>query len=160
MIRALFRGIKRVGRLGFRLGIVVGLFALINQLLRRGSEPEAETTAPSSGTRAASPPQSRPPSSAPTPATATRDDPQPEPQTAPPAATSSTDAGGSATTTGLSAWVEAEQGACPVTHPVKAKVASKIFHEPGMLAYERTTPDRCYRDAAAAEADGFRRAKR
>jgi hypothetical protein len=132
MIRALFRGIKRVGRLGFRLGIVVGFFALINQLLRRGSEPEAETTAPSPGTSAASPP----------------------------AAPSDTGTGGSATATGLSAWVEPEAGACPVTHPVKAKVASKIFHEPGMLAYERTTPDRCYRDAATAEADGFRRAKR
>jgi len=31
---------------------------------------------------------------------------------------------------------------------------------PGGLAYERTAPDRCYRDAAAAEADGFRPSKR
>jgi hypothetical protein len=43
---------------------------------------------------------------------------------------------------------------------VKVKLSSGIFHEPGMLAYDRTTPDRCYRDAASAEADGFRRAKR
>jgi hypothetical protein len=29
-----------------------------------------------------------------------------------------------------------------------------------MTAYERTTPDRCYLDADAAEADGLRKAKR
>jgi hypothetical protein len=43
---------------------------------------------------------------------------------------------------------------------VKAKLASKIFHLPGMLNYDRTRPDRCYRDAGAAEADGLRPAKR
>jgi hypothetical protein len=31
---------------------------------------------------------------------------------------------------------------------------------PGGLSYERTVADRCYRDAAAAGADGFRAAKR
>jgi hypothetical protein len=132
----LFRGIKRLGRLGVRLGVVVGLFALINQLLRRGSEQEGDSSAP-----------------APTPttraSTATADDPQPEPQATLPAAT-----------TEVSAWVQPEEGACPITHPVKAKVSSKIFHEPGMTAYDRTSPDRCYRDATTAEADGFRRAKR
>jgi hypothetical protein len=35
-----------------------------------------------------------------------------------------------------------------------------IYHLPGMLAYDRTQPDRCYRDAPAAEADGLRKAKR
>jgi hypothetical protein len=49
---------------------------------------------------------------------------------------------------------------CPTTHPVKAKVSSKIFHLPGMANYERTNPDRCYDDAASAEADGMRAAKR
>ena len=62
--------------------------------------------------------------------------------------------------TGSPPWVEAMDGACPPTHPVKAKVSSKIFHLPGMLNYDRTVPDRCYADAAAAEADGFRAAKR
>jgi hypothetical protein len=57
-------------------------------------------------------------------------------------------------------WVDPEDGACPPTHPVKAKLSSRIFHVPGGLAYDRTTPDRCYRDAASAEADGFRPAKR
>lgn len=57
-------------------------------------------------------------------------------------------------------WVEPDGAVCPSSHPVKAKLSSSIFHLPGMTAYERTTPDRCYRDAAAAEADGLRPAKR
>jgi hypothetical protein len=58
------------------------------------------------------------------------------------------------------AWVAPTERACPATHPVKAKVASGIYHLPGMANYARTTPDRCYADAAAAEADGLRPAKR
>jgi len=49
---------------------------------------------------------------------------------------------------------------CPASHPVKAKLASGIFHSPGGQMYDRTVPDRCYRDAAAAEADGLRASKR
>jgi hypothetical protein len=60
-----------------------------------------------------------------------------------------------------SSWVEpAPDGSCPDGYPVKAKLKSKIFHEPGQLNYDRTTPDRCYRDAATAVADGLRAAKR
>ncbi|MDZ7675184.1 MAG: hypothetical protein U5K30_08970 [Acidimicrobiales bacterium] len=60
-----------------------------------------------------------------------------------------------------SSWVDpTAAGGCPDGYPVKAKMRSKIFHSPGQLNYERTTPDRCYRDAAAAEADGLRAAKR
>ena len=51
-------------------------------------------------------------------------------------------------------------GTCPVTHPVKAKLASGIYHLPGGGNYDRTKPERCYLDAAAAEADGLRAAKR
>lgn len=58
------------------------------------------------------------------------------------------------------AWVKPTGGVCPETHPVKAKLASRLFHLPGMLAYDRTRADRCYRDAAAAEDEGFTRAKR
>ncbi len=57
-------------------------------------------------------------------------------------------------------FVEPDDGACPTSHPVKAKASSKIFHLPGMFAYDRTNADRCYADAYAAEADGFRPAKR
>jgi micrococcal nuclease len=49
---------------------------------------------------------------------------------------------------------------CPQSHPVKAKMNSGIYHLPGGLSYDRTHPDRCYRDAASAEADGLRPAKR
>jgi hypothetical protein len=47
-----------------------------------------------------------------------------------------------------------------VSHPVKAKLASGIFHEPGGANYARTRADRCYPSAAAAECDGLRPAKR
>ena len=58
------------------------------------------------------------------------------------------------------AWVPPVDGACPPGYPVKAKHGSTVFHVPGGASYERTQPDRCYRDAAAAEADGLRAAKR
>lgn len=57
-------------------------------------------------------------------------------------------------------WVEPTEGTCPTSHPVKAKLSSRIFHLPGMFNYERTRPDRCYRDPAAAESDGLRAAKK
>lgn len=57
-------------------------------------------------------------------------------------------------------WVEPVDGTCPDTHPVKGKLSSGIYHLPGMLNYERTRPDRCYRSGDAAEADGLRKAKR
>jgi hypothetical protein len=59
------------------------------------------------------------------------------------------------------AWVEpASDGFCPQSHPIRAKLSSKIFHLPGMFAYERTKPDRCYAAEDAAVTDGFRKAKR
>jgi hypothetical protein len=61
---------------------------------------------------------------------------------------------------GAKGWVEPNGDTCPATHPVKAKLSSKIFHVPGGLSYDRTKPDRCYRDEAAAEADGLRKAAR
>ncbi|MFN8016544.1 MAG: hypothetical protein U0P45_00305 [Acidimicrobiales bacterium] len=57
-------------------------------------------------------------------------------------------------------WVEPVDGACPDGYPVKAKLKSGIYHQPGGLAYDRTVPDRCYASAADAEADGLRAAKR
>jgi hypothetical protein len=57
-------------------------------------------------------------------------------------------------------WVEPSGDECPTSHPVKGKLTSRIFHLPGMLNYDRTKPDRCYKDASAAEGDGLRKAKR
>ncbi len=51
-------------------------------------------------------------------------------------------------------------GNCPLDHPIKGKVTTGIYHRPGAFAYDRTRADRCYRDEAAAEADGLRAAKR
>ena len=57
-------------------------------------------------------------------------------------------------------WVEPSGSTCPPSHPIKAKKPSFLYHLPGMAAYERTKPDRCYRDERAARADGFLKAKR
>ena len=51
-------------------------------------------------------------------------------------------------------------GSCPLTHPIKGKLSTGIYHRPGAFAYDRTRADRCYRDDEAAEADGLRAAKR
>jgi hypothetical protein len=50
-------------------------------------------------------------------------------------------------------------GTCPVTHPIKAKLGSGIYHVPGGANYARTKPDRCYADESAAISDGLRRSK-
>ena len=60
---------------------------------------------------------------------------------------------------GDAAWVPAEAGSCPLSHPVKANANSMIYHEPGGRFYDRTRAERCYADAVAAEADGYRAAK-
>jgi len=54
------------------------------------------------------------------------------------------------------AWLDPDGRACPTTHPVKANLRSGIFHVPGGPSYQRTVPDRCYLDPAAAAADGLR----
>ncbi|MFN8025881.1 MAG: hypothetical protein U0W40_05835 [Acidimicrobiia bacterium] len=60
----------------------------------------------------------------------------------------------------IPAWVEPnDDGSCPDGYPVKAKVASGIFHVEGGRNYARTKPDRCYATAEAAEADGLRQSK-
>jgi hypothetical protein len=57
------------------------------------------------------------------------------------------------------AWEEPDGRACPASHPIKAKLSSGRFHLPGMAAYQRTIPDRCYATTEAAELDGLQRAK-
>ncbi len=57
-------------------------------------------------------------------------------------------------------WIRPdEHGACPAEYPVKANDNSGIFHLPGGRFYDRTKPERCYSDAVAAAADGYRAAK-
>jgi hypothetical protein len=57
------------------------------------------------------------------------------------------------------AWAAPVDGGCPDGYPVKAN-RSGIFHVPGGQFYERTVPERCYLDPQAAEADGYRPARR
>ncbi len=60
-----------------------------------------------------------------------------------------------------STWVAPDaQGGCPTSHPVKAKLSSKIFHVPDGASYGRTHADRCYLSGADAKADGLRQSKR
>lgn len=65
-----------------------------------------------------------------------------------------------APTSGRITWVDPTGRICPPSHPVKAKLSSRIFHLPGMAAYNRTAPDRCYVDEASAVQDGFTKSKR
>jgi hypothetical protein len=58
------------------------------------------------------------------------------------------------------AWVDPKGAFCPSSHPIKGKLSSGIYHLPGMLAYDRTTPDRCYQSEDGAQNDGLRKAKR
>lgn len=58
----------------------------------------------------------------------------------------------------------APQGSdCPADHPVKGNIVDrgdnkgdKIYHVPGGSSYAATKPERCFLDAAEAEAAGFR----
>ena len=57
-------------------------------------------------------------------------------------------------------WVDPlDDGACPVSHPVKANDHSGIYHVPGGRFYDRTVAVRCYADPESATADGYRPAK-
>ena len=124
---------------------------------RRSDADPAEPTTPAK--RAAGPGRAAPGRAAQTPSAA---------KAAPAAKTLPPTRSGRAAKTGQSqppaeptqVWVQPSGSVCPETHPVKAKLASKLFHLPGMFAYARTRPDRCYQDEQAAVADGLTRAKR
>ena len=132
--------IRRSLRIGLRLALILGVVVGLSKILG------ARRTAPAPLAPAPAPPWPPlgTPTTAPGPTSAGLAQDRSEPETA----------------TASPSWVEPEGGACPAGYPVKAKLASKIFHLPGMGHYERTSPDRCYADAADAEADGFRAAKR
>jgi hypothetical protein len=52
-----------------------------------------------------------------------------------------------------------DDGSCPMSHPIKGKLSSGIYHVPGGANYDRTVADRCYADEDAATRDGLRRSK-
>lgn len=137
--------IRRLFRFAFLAGLVAAGVTAVKALTRK----DDPLPSPAHGGGDPWPPL-RPEPSTPPPAPAAAPAVAPEPDGVPVAATASD-----------GAWVDpTTDGECPPTHPIKAKMSSKIFHAPGQLNYDRTTPDRCYRDAASAEADGLRAAKR
>lgn len=59
-----------------------------------------------------------------------------------------------------SGWVDAaDDGSCPLSHPIKANDNSGIFHVPEGRFYKRTKAERCYATVDEALADGYRQAK-
>jgi len=56
-------------------------------------------------------------------------------------------------------WIVPTNGSCPDGYPIKL-ASSGIYHVPGGQFYDRTVAERCYASAEAAEADGYRAAKR
>jgi hypothetical protein len=152
--------IRRSFRSGWRLGLLAGLaIAIYKAIQARQAQPEipardpwppvappapvAVPATPPAATQARVEAAAARAATSPAPAPAPRAAPAPKPATEP-----------------ARAWVEPSEGACPTTHPIKAKLSSKIFHLPGMFAYERTNADRCYASEEAAEADGLHKAKR
>jgi hypothetical protein len=87
------------------------------------------------------------------------DEPQWPPLTPDPAPVRKKVNGTAAPAAAVAGWVSPPNGTCPAGYPVKA-ARSGVYHLPGGMFYERTTADRCYATAAAAEADGYRASKR
>jgi hypothetical protein len=84
-----------------------------------------------------------------------------EDRSTPADADSSPDADDSDTSTGERTWIDPEpDGSCPLSHPIKLNEPSGIFHVPDGQFYARTKAERCYANAADAEADGFRASRR
>ena len=76
--------------------------------------------------------------------------PEAAPAPAPEAAPASGDAGP----------VSGADSECPDSHPVKANDNSCIYHMPGQQHYGKTNARHCYASASAAQADGYRAARR
>jgi hypothetical protein len=121
-----------------RRGAILGLLAAGAYAAWRFLASRAPETA---GVTFQAQPFPAPPRPVPRPAAATPPDAAPEPQDGAP-------------------WVEPVDGACPISHPVKAKLTSGIFHLPGGGNYDRIRAERCYVDADAAIEDGLRAPKR
>ena len=145
--------IRRTFRLGLKLGVLAGLAVVVAKALASRREPVATSASVTPLRREDWPAlEPDPVLSEPRPSTEVHADPE---APKPPTSVAPKPAGDAGVT-----WVEPTGEVCPTTHPVKAKLASKIFHVPGGQMYDRTKPDRCYRDAGAAESDGLRQAKR
>jgi len=169
--------VRRSFRIGLRLGILAGVVWAVTKMLqsRQAEAPAFEPTpwTPAPVPSAPTPPPPAPaapqpeatPAVAPTPARTPPPAKAAPPKKAPPAKAAPAKAvkkaaKKAARTVPKPAWVEPVGNVCPPSHPIKVKLASRIFHVPGLLAYDRTNPDRCYTDERSAASDGFTRAKR
>jgi hypothetical protein len=167
------RLLRKVFRLGLLAGLGVGVLKVVKG--RKAPDPWADSWV-STGTPAAtrpSPAPATPTASQPAApaAESTEDDaeePAPRATPTPSRASKSTRKGPARKSPtgkaedppGERLWVAANEGVCPQSHPIKAKLASKIFHTPASRNYSRTKADRCYPDEASAQADGLRPAQR
>jgi hypothetical protein len=162
------RLLRRVFRLGLLAGVGVGILKVVKG--RKAPDPWADSWV-STGTPTAVRPPAEPvtPAAPEAPAESADGDAE-EPASRPARSRSSKQTGtGPArkSPTGKAEeppeerlWVAANDGVCPQSHPVKAKLSSKIFHTPSGRNYSRTKADRCYPDEASAQADGLRPAQR
>jgi hypothetical protein len=162
------RLLRRVLRLGLLAGVGVGVLKAVRG--RKGPDPWADSwvsTGPPGGTR----PSPAPVAATPKPAQAEEGDagksPAAKPESGKPAPSRAakptrtgparkSPTGKAEDPPGERLWVPANDGVCPQSHPVKAKLASKIFHTPSSRNYGRTKADRCYPDETSAQADGLR----
>lgn len=146
--------LKTVFRFLARIAILVGLVYLARGALKRwieGPEPSPAAEPPTPASEAVAPPPPPPPAAVAAEAKVEAAD-----RKAATRRSAQKAAGGSS-----GEWVPPdEDGTAPSTHPVKVKLGSKVYREPGSSGYDRCRPDRCYASVAAAEADGFVRAKR
>ncbi|MEW6472547.1 MAG: hypothetical protein AB1679_09760 [Actinomycetota bacterium] len=144
------RMLRRVLRLSLLAGIGVGILKAVKG--RKAHDPWAESWV-STGAPGATRPSPAPVAPAP-----------PKPAAPAPRATKPTRTGPARKSPtgkaedppGERLWVPANDGVCPPSHPIKAKLSSKIFHTPASRNYSRTKADRCYPDEASAQADGLR----
>jgi hypothetical protein len=141
------RLLRRVVRLGLLAGLGVGILKVVKG--RKAPDPWADSWV-STGTPAA-PPKTPAEEPASRPAAPSRSS---KPTRTGPARKSPT--GKAEDPPGERLWVAANDGVCPQSHPVKAKLSSKIFHTPESRNYSRTKADRCYPDESSAQADGLR----
>lgn len=132
---------RRLLRALSRLGLVAGVAAVVYKVIQRRAQPPLDRAEP-----VAWPPIAVPE--------------EPAPALAGNGLTPPSDEAPAPAEVPTHTWVPPDEDSCPASHPVKAKLASGVFHLPGMLHYDRTKPDRCYPDPASAEADGLRQAKR
>jgi hypothetical protein len=164
--------IRKSFRIGLKLGLLAAAAAVVVKVVQSRQVPAVVPRPAPAGSKPSWPPVQ--PESAPAPAPAAQPEPTPEatPEAAvdpvaevdPPPRTRVRPLKAVRNTTpdavGGGRWVEPNGDVCPSTHPIKAKLSSKIYHLVGGRSYDRTNPDRCYANTTDAEADGLRAAKR